>query len=170
MDEQAVASPVFTARGDETVRFATHRFGEVMVARNRVLEFPRGLVGLPHARRFTFLHLDEGAGPFFWLQSLDDPALAFVVCEPQSFFPDYRVPLGREEQTFLGIAEADEGLVCLILVVPRDPQQITANLRGPLVINVERGRGMQLVLAGEEYPARALLFGARAEGGAGCSS
>ncbi len=170
MDEQAVAPPITGERGQDQVTFQTIRFGEVMIARDRLLEFPRGLVGLPEARRFAFLHLEDGPGQFFWLQSLDDPALAFVVCEPQAFFPDYRVPLTKEEQAFLGIGNADDGIVCLILVVPEDPEQISANLRGPLVINGETCRGIQLVLAGEEYPTKAYLFGKEREGSPTCSS
>ncbi len=171
MDEQAVAQDVATNTGEETITLSTPRFGEVTVEKSRILDFPRGLVGLPDACQFVFLHLEEAAAPFFWLQCVDDPGLAFVVCEPQSFFPDYQVPLTREEQEFLAIQETEEGLVCLILVVPEDPRKITANLRGPLVVNVEARRGMQLLLTGDEYPTKAPLFrDPTVEGGAACSS
>ena len=61
-------------------------------------------------------------------------------------------------------------MVCVILVVPNDPKQITANLRGPIVINPELRLGIQLVLAGEEFPVHAPLFPEEAEGGESCSS
>ncbi len=169
MEEHVVAPEVKKSEG-EAVTFSTQRFGEVTVPSERVVNFPRGLVGLPQAQRFVFLHAEETPGTFFWMQSVVDPALAFVVCEPQIFFPDYRVPLSREDQIALGIEQVEDGLVCVILVVPDDPKQITANLRGPLVINTERRIGFQLVLAGEAYPVRGLLFEASQEGESRCSS
>ena len=170
MDEQAVAAESATEPGQDSLTFQSVRFGEVTIQRERILSFPRGLIGFPGAQDFVFLHQEEGKGPFFWLQSVTDPGLAFVVTEPQHFFPEYRVPLTREEQAFLEISSADDGVVCLILVVPEDSSQITANLRGPLVVNVETRRGMQLVLQGDEFPTKALLFARSEEGDAQCSS
>lgn len=170
MDERTVALTAETEEGQETRTFSTVRFGEVTVTTERMLEFPRGLVGMPEARNFVFLHQQDGHGPFFWLQSADDPNLAFVVCEPHVFFPEYQVPLTNEEQKFLQIKQAEDGVVCLILVVPGDPKKITANLRGPLVVNVETRVGMQVVLTGEDYPTKALVFTQEEEGDAECSS
>ncbi len=170
MEEQGVVKDVIAGGAGEPVSVQTLRFGEVTITESRVLTFPRGIVGMPDARRFTFLHIEESDGPFFWMQSLDDPALAFVVCEPQSFFPDYSVSLTQNEQEDLGIKEESDGLVCVILVVPEDPQQITANLRGPVVVNTTLRRGYQLVMAGDDYPAAAPLFEESMEGGATCSS
>lgn len=158
------------AEPDGVLDVETARFGTLRVAPERVIDFPRGLVGLPAARRFTMLHEQDGESPFFWLQSLDDPTLAFVVCDPRVFFPDYSVPLPAEDQHQLGIDDPDDGTVCVILVIPGDPRRITANLRGPLVINAQRRIGVQLVLAGDEFPVRAHLFPAAAEGSPTCSS
>ena len=171
MDEQATTqtAPAADAPQEETLVFSTVRFGEVTIPKSRVLSFPRGLVGMPSAKNFVFLHQEDANSPFFWMQSVDDPRLAFVVCEPQLFFPGYTVPLSGEEQQFLGIQKAEDGTACVILVVPSDPREITANLRGPIIINSDQRVGVQLVLAGDEYPTRAPLFQAE-EGGAACSS
>ena len=172
MDEQAVMREMLTERGGEEITFETLRFGPVTVATSHVIEFPRGLIGMPDSTRFVFLHQedDDGQGPFFWMQCVDDPVLAFVVCEPQIFFPGYHVPLSTAEQRELGIAQEADGLVCVILVVPEDPRQITANLRGPIVINTEAAVGFQLVLQGDAYSVKEPLFTAPVEGGATCSS
>ncbi|MEM7164927.1 MAG: flagellar assembly protein FliW [Planctomycetota bacterium] len=170
MDEQTVTREVASDTELEEVTFETLRFGEVTVSKDRIVNFPRGLVGLPDATRFTFLHPEDTDGPFFWMQALDDPALAFVVCDPRSFFPDYVVPLASEDQETLEIVAAEDGVVCVILVVPEDPRQITANLRGPVVINPQTCIGLQLVLAGDQYGARSHLFPVPGEEGARCSS
>ncbi len=167
MEEQ---TPVTGAQTTELIKFQTLRFGEVCVPTERVIDFPRGLVGIPDASQFVFLHQEEAEGPFFWLQSVNDPALAFVVCEPQIFFPDYRVSLSSEEQDALRIEQEEDGLVCVILVVPEDPRQITANLQGPLVINTIERLGFQFVLASEEYSTKVPIFNNPQEGGLSCSS
>lgn len=171
MDEQGTYTEVPEVTDvSDLVTFSTLRFGDVTVPRERVLEFPRGLVGLTESRRFVFFHPEEDQGPFFWMQSIDEPSLAFVVTEPQNFFPGYSVPLGKDEQSTLGIAEQKDGVVCVILVVPEDPRQITANLRGPLVINMSTRVGVQLILTGEEFSVREPLFQTPEEGGQACSS
>jgi len=167
MDEQVVIRPATSPERTGRLVFPTARFGEVTVAANTLLHFPRGIVGLPHAQRFVFLH-DEGApGPVFWMQSIDDPALAFLVCEPKPFFPDYEIELGPAEQALLGLTDVGEAIVCVILVVPTDPSRITANLRGPLVIHTGTRTGVQLVLEGEQYPVRAPLLPAVRTDGTG---
>lgn len=176
MDDQVVVKDAQNTEGNGRLVFPTVRFGEVTVAANTLLHFPRGMVGLPKAQRFVFLH-DEGVpGPVFWMQSVDDSALSFLVCEPMPFFPDYEIALESTEQALLGIRNDDEALVCVILVVPEDPSKITANLRGPVVINTETRTGIQLVLAGDQYPVKAPLITKQAEtetvgeGGEACSS
>ena len=172
MDERETYTEVQvgTEATADRVTFTTLRFGEVSVPKERVLAFPRGLVGLGKCRRFVFFHPEEDTGPFFWMQAVDDPALAFVVTEPQNFFPEYQVPLGKEEQNTLQLLAEEDGVVCVILVVPEDPRHITANLRGPLVINMSARVGLQLVLSGDEYSVREPLFQTPGQGAQKCSS
>ncbi len=169
MDEQAV---VKEAEGTGKLVFPTVRFGEVTVAANTLLHFPRGIVGLPKAQRFVFLHNEGAPSPVFWMQSIDDPSLAFLVCEPTPFFPDYEIELDSSDQTLLGIRSENEALVCVILVVPEDPKKITANLRGPLIVNTETRTGLQLVLSDDDYSVKTPLVvdgEAVEEGGEACS-
>ena len=174
MDEQTVVNRTGEQEGNGRLVFPTSRFGEVTVAANTLLHFPRGMVGLPESQRFVFLHDDGNPSPVFWMQSVDDPSLAFLVCEPGPFFPDYEIQLEEADQKLLGIRTEDDALVCVILVVPEDPKNVTANLRGPVVINTLTRTGLQLVLAGEQYPVKAPLISEEietvGEGGEACSS
>ena len=70
----------------------TTRFGLVAIAEDRVISFPKGLLGFSECTRFCLL--EPGADAcFFWLQSLDEPGLAFVITAPSLFVPDYSVPM-----------------------------------------------------------------------------
>lgn len=66
----------------------TSRFGTVNIADDRVITFQKGLLGFAECKRFCLLEPAEDAC-FFWLQSLEDPDLAFVVTDPMIFVPEY---------------------------------------------------------------------------------
>jgi flagellar assembly factor FliW len=135
---------------------SSDRFGDLEVAEERVLMFPEGLLGFPDARRFAMVDSHD-TGMYFWLQSVDDPALAFLSVVPWAFFPEYTVELPDAEEKALGIRSEEDVLVLCLLTVQRDRGLITANLLGPLVVNTVDRVGRQVVLAESGYPVRAPL-------------
>ncbi len=76
------------------------RLGRQRVALDKVLYFPRGLMGFEDRHEFTLLQLREGA-PFLILQSMDDPRLGLLVGDPYSFLDDYPIRVGDAEQKLL---------------------------------------------------------------------
>ncbi|MGH2627469.1 MAG: flagellar assembly protein FliW, partial [Anaerolineales bacterium] len=74
------------------------------------------------------------------------------------FFEDYHVPVKEEELRSIGIERIDDGVVVVILVVPREPRRITANLMGPIVINARDRLARQLVLEVPGYTTRHPIF------------
>jgi flagellar assembly factor FliW len=135
---------------------SSDRFGDLDVAEERILLFPDGLLGFPDAHRFAMVDSHD-TGMYFWLQSCDDPALAFLSVVPWAFFPDYTVVLPDAEEKALGIKSEEDVLVLCLLTVQRDKRLITANLLGPLVVNTVDRVGRQVVLAESGYPVRAPL-------------
>ncbi len=130
------------------MQIETPRFGEIEVPEDRILEFPEGLVGFPGLSRFLVID-DESSAPFQWLQSLDEPDLAYVAVEPKWLLPDYQVDLPPAVDAQLAIAQPDEMSVLVLVTIPEDPRQMTANLKGPLVFNAASRKGAQLVLDDE---------------------
>jgi flagellar assembly factor FliW len=139
------------------VKFQTTRFGELDLPPDRIIDFPQGIIGFSEVRRFSLVD-NPGGGPFQWLQAVDVPNLAFVITDPRIFFPDYRVPVRAEELRPIGIESVDDGAVVVILVVPQDPRGITANLQGPIVINLRDRLARQLVLDVPGYGTRHPIF------------
>jgi flagellar assembly factor FliW len=133
------------------MRVRTTRFGEVEVDAGRLLVFPHGLLGFARYRTFVLLQPDA-RGVFYWLQSIEDPELAFVVTEPTSWRPDYHVPLRAGELAELGLEDA--GAAAAFAIVNRRDGAITANLQGPLVINPATRTGMQIVLSDRQWSTR----------------
>ena len=84
----------------------TTRFGVIEISEDRVITFPKGLLGFPEHHRYCLLQPGDDAC-FFWLQSLDDPELAFVVTDPTLFMQDYSVPIRAEQLSSLGLSSLD---------------------------------------------------------------
>lgn len=139
------------------MKCTSSRFGIFEVADDTVLSFPSGLLGFPDQHRYVILDHDTDV-PFKWLQSLDESALAFVVIDPALFHADYRVDFTHEALAEVGSGEGEEMTLAVILTIPSDdPGRVTANLRGPLLMNPRTRLCKQLVLS-DEFPTRYPLF------------
>ncbi len=133
----------------------TTRFGAVEVDESRLIQFPDGLVGFSGHTRFALIATGRQSS-FYWLQSVDMPALAFVVTDPRLFVPDYQVAVRAEDAQRVG-AEADQALQ-LFVIVNKVDQLLTGNLQGPLVINPRNLKAMQIVLSEKRYTTRQPLI------------
>lgn len=129
----------------------TSRFGTVDIADDRVITFPKGLLGFSEHRRYCLLEPAEDSA-FFWLQSIEDPTLAFVVTDPSFFVPDYSVPIRPEQMGELGLGKLEDAQV--FVIVNKVDQTLTGNMQGPLVINTLTRSGEQFVLAEKRWTTR----------------
>lgn len=129
------------------------RFGTLEVKEKDILTFPEGLVGFAAFKRF-FIYNKEKNPPFFWLQSIKDPKLAFVIADPALFFPDYKISARRQELAVIDAKNIKDLIICVIISISHDPFRMTANLQGPLVINTANCKGKQLVLVDTNYNTR----------------
>ena len=137
------------------MKVATTRFGELEIEDTRVIAIPDGMLGFRGKR---YILLDPGKGsPFTWLQSVDNPGLAFVVVDPLRFFPDYRVKLTADEYQKLLLNEGDEIVFLTVVTMAREPENITVNLQGPVAVNPESMTARQIVLEGNYLPRHPLF-------------
>lgn len=136
----------------------TPRFGTVTATEEALLEFPAGLIGLPDCRRFARVPFHDAAMPFEWLQCIDDVAIAFLITDPQAFFPEYGVTVPPEDLTDIELTEDAEGQVRCIVTVPERVGDMTANLLAPVVVNTRQRLAKQVVLADPRYLTKHRLF------------
>lgn len=144
------------------MKIDTRQFGPLEFEENAVLHFPEGLMGLEHLHRFLILDQDE-VEPLRWLQSVDEPAIAFNVIDPALVFPDYKVRLSQEDREALGLERGLEPTVLVLVTVPKNAAEMTANLLGPLVIGAGRKVGRQIVQHDSQYGTRQRLIPDAAE-------
>jgi flagellar assembly factor FliW len=136
---------------------ASTRFGTFDVPNESLLTFPSGLLGFPEWTSYVILDHDTNA-PFKWLHCTEEASLAFVVIDPALFNQNYQVTISPEARFEVEGNETDELSLAVILTIPSDdPSAMTANLRGPLLMNLRTRRCKQLVLS-EDYPTRYPVF------------
>jgi len=132
------------------MQIKTTRFGHVEVDESKIIHFKRGILGFPNHKEYALLDPNTNS-PLKWLQSIDEPALAFVITEPSLFISDYKIDVFRNDLEELE-TETVENLVHFVIVtVPSDPSRMTANLKGPLLINLDNYLAKQLVLDDPNY-------------------
>lgn len=140
------------------IKFDSTRFGNLEITEDRVINFPGGVLGFPDARRFVMID-HEGDIPFKWLQSVDEPELAFITINPLLIKEDYKLSINKSDIADIGKYEAESLAFLVILTIPNDnPKGTTANLRGPLVINSDTKTAKQIVLQDDTYPVKYPLY------------
>ena len=135
------------------IKVKTTRFGEIEVKTEDLIELPSGLIGFPELKRYVLLDHDKES-PFKWLQSLDDPAIAFVLINPLLFKPDYTIEVTEAEVADMELKSEEDAVISVIITIPTNPQNMTANLKAPLVFNLQNRKGKQLVLSHSAYTTR----------------
>ena len=139
------------AKKDE--RVVETRLGRMTLSEDRVLTFPRGLIGFMGHREFTLIKVREDS-PFLVLQSLSDPQLGLLVADPYTFMDDYEVVIGEADRRILGIETRDQTSILVTVTIPQGmPERTTLNLAGPIVLNNEARIGLQIPQTDSRYPA-----------------
>ena len=124
-----------------------------------VLEMVQPMAGFPDQRRFALARLDD-TGLVCDLHSLDDPGLRFVVVPPTTFFTDYAPEIDDSVVTELGVETEDDLLALVVVTLGENPQDATANLMAPVLVNHRTRRAGQFLLDDADLPLRAPLASA----------
>lgn len=121
---------------------------------------PYGIPGFPNQKQFViFEHKKDSA--FLWYQSVDEPALAFVITDPYLFKPDYTVDMDRilKELSWDPDGDEDQFKLYVIVKIPAgSPDKMTANLMGPILLNTVTREAVQIVLSDGSYSHNFLLI------------
>ena len=136
----------------EMLKLQTKYFGEVDYEDKDVLHLPAGIFGFEEEHRFLLLPFDGSGGGMLCLQSIQTPALAFVVLDPFSLKPDYEPELEEADLRQFGVKEAGELGFYVLCVVKNPVADSTVNLKCPLVIHPETREARQVIM--ERYEMR----------------
>ena len=141
----------------------TRDFGTIEVEETAVYDFPNGLYAFEEDKRFALLSpLGEDVYPM-WLQSLDDPALCFIVFNPVLIDGGFTITLDQSERRLLGLGADDDATALVIAKVPADYKHTTVNMKSPIVINKAQRKAIQVILP-MDYPFRMPVYSSREVG------
>jgi len=134
------------------MKFHSTQFGTQEIDPESILTFPKGMPGFENCTRYKLFHEDKEQPVVHWLQSIDDPNVAFSVVDPAVFGLNYEFVLSDEEERLLKMESVDDIAVFLIAYKQQpdadSKANINANINGPIVLNIRTRIGMQKVLVG----------------------
>ena len=136
----------------------TSRFGEIEVDENKIVHFQSGIPAFENEHEFIVLPYDEES-PYYFMQSINSPDLAFLLTIPFLFFPDYTFEIDDETIKELDVKNYDKLLYYSMITIPNGSiRYMTANLLAPVVINIENMQAKQVVLEKSNYTTKHRLF------------
>jgi len=124
------------------INFSSSRFGDLQAKEEKIINFPEGLVGFPGLKRFIVI--DHKDTLIKWLQSVDDPDMAFIVASPDIMTSEYPINLDSTVRKHLQLENDNDLVILFILRV--EGEEVIANFQGPLIINAQNMKGAQIVL------------------------
>ncbi len=105
--------------------------------------FPQGIAGFPEARHFGFIY--EGHGDIVCLQCVDQPEAAFLLTPWDESRLGEAPELTEEQRCCLQLEPGDTPMWMLVLNPFADAEWVTANLKAPIALNVEKRLGLQCI-------------------------
>ena len=143
------------------MKFNTSYFGEINVPDDRVINFELGIPAFPDENSFVLIHDEEHPESIFlWLQSTKTPELVFTIIDTLAVLPNYAPSVPEEE--LQGIKENDDDDFFIYNIAnisdSNKIEDITVNLKGPIIINQKTGRGRQVISDDAKHDIRYAIF------------
>lgn len=136
------------------MKLDTKNFGAIEIDEKGIIDFARGMPGFEHVKKYVVIDNGNEESPFKWLQSVDEPNLAFAVANPFLIKKDYDFEIADDIVDDLGIEKETDLLVYSIVVIPEDISRMSINLKAPVIINTKNNTGMQVILDTDRYGVR----------------
>ncbi len=136
----------------------TKMFGEIEVDENKLINFAGGIIGFPELKDFLLIHDSEGNGNVRWMQSVQEPALAMPVIDPLHIMADYNPSIEDELLKPLGEMTPENMLVLVTITVPKKVEEMSVNLKAPIVINGDTLRASQIIAEDDKYEVKYPIY------------
>lgn len=121
-----------------------------------VYHFAQGIPGFEEIREFQFIEVGNEL-PMMLMKAVEDKAISLLVASPFIFYPEYEWELTESIKDELEIVREEDIEVWTVLTVPEDPTKATVNLLAPIVLNINKKKGKQIILNDRSFSTRAPL-------------
>lgn len=124
----------------EVMVINTQQFGKINVEEKYIFDFSEGILGFEDLTKFVLI-ADKETAPFKWMISIENPNIGFPLLNPWLIDENY-----NSNRHF----NKDDVLLVVINLLG-DGGVITANMKAPIVLDVENRKGKQIVLPTDKY-------------------
>ena len=124
------------------MKIHTTRFASIEIEPDYILFFRNGLIGFEDCRHWVLL-ADSDNSAVAWLQSMQHSDIALPVVSPRRFVSGYQVRLEPNDVDLLQLSKVEQAFV--LAIVSRNEESLTLNLRAPIVVNLDRRIGSQVI-------------------------
>lgn len=141
------------------MKTATRLFGEIEIDESKIITFEGGIIGFPDMKKFTLIFDEEKEGrpSISWLQSMDEPEIAFPVMDPLFVCETYNPSVEEELLKNLGTIKEDNLYVLVTVTVPQNIKELAVNLKAPIVINTDTRKASQIIVE-DDLPVRYRIY------------
>lgn len=141
------------------MKAATRLFGKIEIDESKIITFEDGIIGFPDMKKFTVIFDEEKEGrpSISWLQSMDEPEIAFPVMDPLFICETYNPSVEEELLKNLGTIKEDNLYVLVTVTVPQNIKELAVNLKAPIVINTDTRKASQIIVE-DDLPVRYRIY------------
>lgn len=138
----------------------TRIFGEIEIEDEKIITLEKGMIGFPNLNHFALIFDEEKEQKdttIMWLQSMDEPDIAFPVMMPHVVKEDYDPNVSEAAIAPLGDLTPENTYLLVTVTVPRNIKEFSVNLKAPIIINMDNHKGMQLIVE-DDYPVKYRVY------------
>ncbi|ADK14021.1 MULTISPECIES: flagellar assembly protein FliW [Clostridium] len=122
-----------------------------------IIIFEKGIPGFEHLKKFILVPAEEN-NLFYILHSIEDLNIGIVVVSPFNVVKNYEFDLNDDKASELNVKSQNDIIVVNTVHLNSKLENITVNLKAPIVINKNENIGEQLILDRVDYPIKYPLF------------
>lgn len=140
-----------------TKQIKTTRFGSVSIKDDFIIYFRDGMVGFPDLKHYVLIESPQ-MPLVLWLQSIDDASVAFPLIEPELVRKRYSFIMNPADEAMISYESGAKVKTFLVMTIPASVEQMTVNLRAPVLVNIDKSCGGQIILQDKSQTVREPIF------------
>ena len=146
----------------------TRDFGAIQVEADAIYEFPEGIYGFEEDKQFALFSKAFEDVSLLYLQSTKNPTPCFLVFEPWDLHPGYHPILSADDLKQCKANTVDDLIFLVISTVHESVEDLTINIKSPIVLNPKTKMAMQVILQNPDYSVRYCPFQKSGEENSSC--
>ncbi|MCY6370423.1 flagellar assembly protein FliW [Clostridium ganghwense] len=139
------------------MEFKTKYHGVREYEKKDIVTFHKGVPGFEDLRKFIIFNVEDNE-MFSILHSIENSEVGFIVVSPFYVKKDYEIKLDDNLVQRLKVEKPEDVMLLNTVTISSNVEEITANLRAPIIINIKEKLGEQIILNNEEYLVKYPLF------------